>query len=88
MKALIRRLKAWLAPPPPVPENRDPHLDYGEQSGAHPDEHPPAELHKGRRRLKETYTSHWDLDYMPREEMERLLGQDPPGRDDDEPDRR
>lgn len=83
MKAFFRRLKAWLVPAQQVPESRDPHLDYGEESGAHPDEHPPAELHKGRRRLKETYTSHWDLDYMPREKMERLLGDDQDGRNDE-----
>lgn len=29
-------------------------------------------LHPGRRRLKENYTSHWDLDYLPRQEVERL----------------
>ena len=31
------------------------------------------ELHKGKRRLKENYTSHWDLDYLPREEVEEIL---------------
>lgn len=30
-------------------------------------------LHPGRRRLKENYTSHWDLDYLPREEIDRLI---------------
>lgn len=30
-------------------------------------------LHPGRRRLKENYTSHWDLDYLPREEMDQLI---------------
>lgn len=30
-------------------------------------------LHPGRRRLKENYTSHWDLDYLPRDEVQRLL---------------
>lgn len=29
--------------------------------------------HPGRRRLKENYTSHWDLDYLPREEMDQLI---------------
>ena len=38
---------------------------------AHPDDDP-EDLHRGRRRLKESHTSHWDLDYMSREEMEKL----------------
>lgn len=67
----IKRLWARLRAQPP---ERDPHRDFGEESGAHPAAQPPEELHKGRRRLKETFTSHWDLDYMPREEMERLMG--------------
>ena len=33
----------------------------------------PDDLHHGRHRLKETYTNHWDLDYLPREEMEEEL---------------
>lgn len=33
----------------------------------------PEDLHRGRHRLKETYTSHWDLDYMPRDELEEAL---------------
>ncbi len=43
----------------------------GEEGAAHPDEDP-EDLHHGRRRLKESHTSHWDLDYMPREDMEEL----------------
>jgi len=30
-------------------------------------------LHVGRRRIKESYTSHWDLDYLPRKEVEEIL---------------
>ena len=33
----------------------------------------PDDLHRGRHRLKETYTNHWDLDYLPREELEEEL---------------
>lgn len=36
-------------------------------------------LHVGKRRIKENYTSHWDLDYLPRKEADELLveiGQD------------
>lgn len=43
----------------------------GEEGAAHPDQDP-EDLHHGRRRLKESHTSHWDLDYMPREDMEEL----------------
>ena len=30
-------------------------------------------LHTGRRRIKESYTSHWDLDYLPRDEADAVL---------------
>ena len=32
-----------------------------------------APLHRGRRRIKESYTSHWDLDYLPRKEVDGIL---------------
>ncbi len=32
-----------------------------------------APLHTGRRRIKESYTSHWDLDYLPRDEADAVL---------------
>jgi len=32
-----------------------------------------APLHSGRRRIKESYTSHWDLDYLPRKEVDEIL---------------
>ena len=35
----------------------------------------PEQLHHGRRRLKENYTSHWDLDYLPRKEVDKLLAE-------------
>ena len=35
----------------------------------------PEQLHQGKRRLKESYTSHWDLDYLPRKEVERILAE-------------
>ena len=43
------------------------------QTAAVPGRAEPQELHRGKRRLKETYTSHWDLDYLPREEMEKII---------------
>ncbi|WP_394753556.1 hypothetical protein [Crenothrix sp.] len=42
-------------------------------TAAVPSPEEPKELHKGRRRVKESYTSHWDLDYLPREEAEKIL---------------
>ncbi|MCG8392199.1 MAG: hypothetical protein MI745_03870 [Pseudomonadales bacterium] len=33
----------------------------------------PDDLHRGRHRLKETFTSHWDLDYLPRDEVEEIM---------------
>ncbi len=31
------------------------------------------QIHKGKRRLKENYTSHWDLDYLPIKEVDKIL---------------
>lgn len=45
----------------------------------HRDYHPahegdtPDDLHRGRHRLKETFTNHWDMDYLPREDVEALM---------------
>lgn len=33
----------------------------------------PKALHPGRRRIKENYTSHWDLDYLPRKEVDKIM---------------
>ncbi|MBQ25641.1 MAG: hypothetical protein CL546_11965 [Alcanivorax sp.] len=56
----------------------------GEHHAAHGSDEDPEPLHRGRRRLKETYTSHWDLDYMPRDELEEVLSgeADKPASDD------
>ena len=35
----------------------------------------PEQLHQGKRRLKENYTSHWDLDYLPRKEVDKILAE-------------
>lgn len=35
----------------------------------------PKQLHQGKRRLKENYTSHWDLDYLPRKEVDKILAE-------------
>lgn len=33
----------------------------------------PKALHPGRRRVKESFTSHWDLDYLPRKEVDKIM---------------
>jgi hypothetical protein len=33
----------------------------------------PKALHPGRRRVKENFTSHWDLDYLPRKEVDKIM---------------
>ena len=33
----------------------------------------PDQLHQDKRRLKESYTSHWDLDYLPSNEVDRIF---------------
>ncbi len=51
--------------------------DIGENlpsTAAHPAEEEAEMLHDGKRRLKENYTSHWDLDYLPRAEVDKILG--------------
>ena len=35
----------------------------------------PEQLHQGKKRLKESYTSHWDLDYLPRKEVDKILAE-------------
>lgn len=74
MRAWFRRIRqALMGSSEARAGDRDPRLDFGDESGAHPGHQTPRDLHKGRRRLKESYTSHWDLDYLPREEVERLM---------------
>ena len=81
MNALLETLRRLFGgAPKPDPEGGEvrmhhpepgPHAHMGEHGVAHPDDDP-EDLHRGRRRLKESHTSHWDLDYMSREEMEKL----------------
>lgn len=80
MAAWLDTLKQWLGgarhAPSPATEDSEPEPplppDIGEHHAAHGSEEDPEQLHRGRRRLKETYTSHWDLDYLSREEVERI----------------
>ena len=75
-------LKEKLFPSRHQPDAESAHepLDY---HPAHEGE-TPDDLHRGRHRIKETFTSHWDLDYMPREELEEVLSgeTDKPASDD------
>lgn len=50
-------------------------VDNAAQTAAVPGPVESKELHRGKRRLKESYTSHWDLDYLPREEMEKIIAE-------------
>ena len=49
--------------------------ESGISTAAFPGVEEPEQLHQGRRRLKENYTSHWDLDYLPRKEVDKLLAE-------------
>ncbi|MEI6066317.1 MAG: hypothetical protein WCP96_03190 [Methylococcaceae bacterium] len=49
--------------------------ENGISTAAVPGVEEPEQLHQGRRRLKESYTSHWDLDYLPRKEVDKLLAE-------------
>ena len=62
------------AAPDPAPDDESVPLrpPRGEAHAAHPVTDAPPEHHHGRRALKEWYTSHWDMDYMSQEEIERL----------------
>ncbi|EKF73733.1 hypothetical protein A11A3_12243 [Alcanivorax hongdengensis A-11-3] len=78
MPAWIEKIKRWLgAAPPATADNRDeedtPAPAANEYHPAHGSDQDPQPLHRGRRRLKETFTSHWDLDYLPRDELEQVL---------------
>ncbi|SOC26980.1 hypothetical protein SAMN05877962_12744 [Alloalcanivorax xenomutans] len=70
---MLAWLKRWFHRPPSAPPEED--------SGAAHAGDEPEDLHRGRHRLKERYTSHWDLDYLSQEDLDELLG------DDDDKDR-
>lgn len=76
----IRRLWQKVFPRPSV-KNRQggatgdeqPRMAEGERQGAAKvaDREVPR-YHRGRRAVKDVHTNHWDLDYMSRDEMEKL----------------
>jgi hypothetical protein len=63
-------------------------VDPGEDAvstAAHPAAEEAEMLHPGKRRIKEKYTSHWDLDYLPRAEVDRILAEIRQDKQDDGP---
>lgn len=55
---------------PATPENTPPEPS---ETAAVPGQEESKPLHPGKRRIKEVFTSHWDLDYLPRDEVDRIL---------------
>lgn len=41
-------------------------------TAAYPGTEEPEQIHKGKRRLKENYTNHWDMDYLSRQDVDKL----------------
>lgn len=75
---MLSRLTSWIKrlrgqPEPAADEPEVPYAHLGESHSAHAGDNDPDDLHRGRRRIKETFTNHWDLDYLPRDEVERIL---------------
>ena len=54
------------------PENPIDLPEHTISTAAFPGAEEPEQIHKGKRRLKENYTNHWDLDYLPRKEVDKL----------------
>ncbi|ASK35731.1 hypothetical protein [Alloalcanivorax mobilis] len=70
-----RRWRDWWRRFPRRPAKqppKEPPPQLGDSAAAHAGDDPEP-LHRGRRRLKESYTNHWDLDYLPRDEVEKIV---------------
>ena len=67
LRSLVPRIKAALRRRGLLSPVREP------EGAAHPGTDRAPEHHEGRSALKEMYTSHWDLDMLPREEVEKLM---------------
>jgi hypothetical protein len=55
--------------------HREPTIDLSEKpisTAAYPGTDEPEQIHKGKRRLKENYTNHWDMDYLSRQDIDQL----------------
>ncbi len=53
----------------------EPSINVSEESistAAFPGAEEPEQIHKGKRRLKENYTNHWDMDYLSRQDIDKL----------------
>jgi hypothetical protein len=53
----------------------EPPIDLSENplsTAAFPGAEEPEQIHQGKRRLKENYTNHWDMDYLPTKEVDKL----------------
>lgn len=53
----------------------EPSIDLSEKAistAAFPGAEEPEQIHKGKRRLKENYTNHWDMDYLSRQDVDKL----------------
>ena len=46
--------------------------DKAISTAAFPGTEEPEQIHKGKRRLKENYTNHWDMDYLSRQDVDFL----------------
>jgi hypothetical protein len=56
-------------------EISEPSFDTSEKTistAAFPGTEEPEQIHKGKRRLKENYTNHWDMDYLSRQDVDKL----------------
>ena len=67
---IVSLLKSYRYPENPINPTEKP-----VSTGAFSVNKEPEQLHQGKRRLKESYTSHWDLDYLPSKEVERILAE-------------
>ena len=46
-------------------------------TAAFPGAEEPEQIHKGKRRIKENYTNHWDMDYLSKQEIDKLYEEEP-----------
>lgn len=67
----IKRVTGKTEETPEEPEA--PYTHLGETHSAHAGDNDPEDLHRGRRRIKETFTNHWDLDCLPRDEVDKII---------------
>jgi hypothetical protein len=55
--------------------HEEPLIDMSDKpisTAAFPGAEEPEQIHKGKRRLKENYTNHWDMDFLSRQDVEKL----------------